>query len=338
MRHECANASKRSPRASAISVMPAASAIAHGGGRRRGDRDQHRRARWRDFLHHARSTPGSISSMAPVGAPIRRAASCADQLVERVVAADVLARERRCRSPGRQKPAAWTARVSSWSGCSRAAPPTACEPRVERVIVNADRGDARGSGRIACVEAVDAAEPAADRPRHASGGARPAAPRPRARSHIRASMPAGRARRPRRRRCRRASAIPSVRVKPKAKSSRSAGRRHHHGLGARRCRRARPASPRAGRAFARPRARRGRGRRPWDHGCRACPIIASLRRGQDAARQRPPARRSLPATPMGPFEGVTCTAVTLYSGQLVAQSEKSVVITLACVSGWWKVV
>src|SRR3990167_6683591 len=33
-----------------------------------------------------------------------------------------------------------------------------------------------------------------------------------------------------------------------------------------------------------------------------------------------------------------CTAVTLYSGQLVAQSELSVVITLAPDSGWWKVV
>src|ERR1700730_9044922 len=40
----------------------------------------------------------------------------------------------------------------------------------------------------------------------------------------------------------------------------------------------------------------------------------------------------------GPFDGEICTAVTLYSGQLVAQSEKSVVMTLACVSGWWKVV
>ena len=35
----------------------------------------------------------------------------------------------------------------------------------------------------------------------------------------------------------------------------------------------------------------------------------------------------------GPFDGEICTAVTLYSGQLVAQSEKSVVMTLACVSG-----
>src|SRR5688572_16794096 len=33
----------------------------------------------------------------------------------------------------------------------------------------------------------------------------------------------------------------------------------------------------------------------------------------------------------GPLDGATCTAVTLYSGQLVAQSEKSVVMTLACV-------
>jgi hypothetical protein len=36
--------------------------------------------------------------------------------------------------------------------------------------------------------------------------------------------------------------------------------------------------------------------------------------------------------------GNTWTAVTLYSGQFVAQSELSVVTTLICVSGWWKVV
>ena len=34
----------------------------------------------------------------------------------------------------------------------------------------------------------------------------------------------------------------------------------------------------------------------------------------------------------------TCTAVTLYSGQLVAQSECSVVTTFAPVTGWWNVV
>ena len=36
---------------------------------------------------------------------------------------------------------------------------------------------------------------------------------------------------------------------------------------------------------------------------------------------------------VGPFAGATCTAVTLYSGQFVAQSAKSVVTTLACVIG-----
>jgi len=34
----------------------------------------------------------------------------------------------------------------------------------------------------------------------------------------------------------------------------------------------------------------------------------------------------------------TSTAVTLYSGQFVAQSEFSVVTTFAPVTGWWKVV
>ena len=41
---------------------------------------------------------------------------------------------------------------------------------------------------------------------------------------------------------------------------------------------------------------------------------------------------------VGPLDGMTWTAVTLYSGQLVAQSLNSVVTTLACVAGWWKVV
>ena len=35
----------------------------------------------------------------------------------------------------------------------------------------------------------------------------------------------------------------------------------------------------------------------------------------------------------GPLDGMTCTAVTLYSGQLVAQSENSVVTTFTCVLG-----
>ena len=38
------------------------------------------------------------------------------------------------------------------------------------------------------------------------------------------------------------------------------------------------------------------------------------------------------------FATPTCTAVTLYSGQFVAQLEFSVVTTLAPVTGWWKVV
>ena len=40
----------------------------------------------------------------------------------------------------------------------------------------------------------------------------------------------------------------------------------------------------------------------------------------------------------GRLDGFTCTAVTLYSGQLVAQSEFSVVMTLAPLTGKWNVV
>jgi hypothetical protein len=51
-----------------------------------------------------------------------------------------------------------------------------------------------------------------------------------------------------------------------------------------------------------------------------------------------PVRHTRSASRLGPFDGEICTAVTLYSGQFVAQSEKSVVMTFACVVGWWKVV
>ena len=68
--------------------------------------------------------------------------------------------------------------------------------------------------------------------------------------------------------------------------------------------------------------------------------------------QSPRARKALggvwaPWIPLAPtflllrfacLDTVTCTAVTLYSGQFVAQSEFSVVITLAPLTGWWKVV
>ena len=46
-----------------------------------------------------------------------------------------------------------------------------------------------------------------------------------------------------------------------------------------------------------------------------------FRRRKDAARAFPPARRSPFCSRSAPFESDTCTAVTLYSGQLVAQSE-----------------
>jgi hypothetical protein len=71
------------------------------------------------------------------------------------------------------------------------------------------------------------------------------------------------------------------------------------------------------------------------------PFPASVQMRDDSfARMRGgvPALHIRSCQSLGPFDGDTCTAVTLYSGQLVAQSENSVVMTLACVSGWWKVV
>ena len=58
----------------------------------------------------------------------------------------------------------------------------------------------------------------------------------------------------------------------------------------------------------------------------------------DAAHRRRCRRRSCSCQADGPLVRRTCTAVTLYSGQLVAQSENSVVTTLAPDIGWWKVV
>src|SRR5262249_4545543 len=77
-----------------------------------------------------------------------------------------------------------------------------------------------------------------------------------------------------------------------------------------------------------------------------CPIGVSLGSSlHSAASSRPAIRRLWRACSLysscqsvGPLEGLTCTAVTLYSGQFVAQSEYSVVTTLACVFGWWNVV
>ena len=128
--------------------------------------------------------------------------------------------------------------------------------------------------------------------------------------------------------------MPSVRLKPSAKSSKSAGRRHHHGMrGAGIGKRDRRLlRHHAARRQAVPPSRRAR-REIWVTGGRAATRYS-------AASSRPAMRRLWRASALysfcqsvGPLDGPTCTAVTLYSGQLVAQSEKSVVMTLACVFG-----
>jgi hypothetical protein len=66
----------------------------------------------------------------------------------------------------------------------------------------------------------------------------------------------------------------------------------------------------------------------------------------DAGLSAHPAPTGSPSTSAGDrrsssltlVASATCTAVTLYSGQLVAQSEFSVVTTLAPLTGWWNVV
>ena len=71
--------------------------------------------------------------------------------------------------------------------------------------------------------------------------------------------------------------------------------------------------------------------------CRWSPAHAGAASQQPLLR-RVEAARSSRCHSEGCATGITCTAVTLYSGQLVAQSEFSVVTTLAPDSGKWKVV
>ena len=56
------------------------------------------------------------------------------------------------------------------------------------------------------------------------------------------------------------------------------------------------------------------------------------------ARGRADREGQSPATGVFACAGPTWTAVTLYSGQFVAQSDWSVVTTLAPLTGWWNVV
>ena len=87
-----------------------------------------------------------------------------------------------------------------------------------------------------------------------------------------------------------------------------------------------------------------------DVACRDCELRAAVGRHWVGPRVRcfPPISAIFPcisarsAKPSCQLErcvaGVICTAVTLYSGQLVAQSLYSVATTFAPVSGLWKVV
>ena len=129
------------------------------------------------------------------------------------------------------------------------------------------------------------------------------------------------------------SAICSVRTKPSAKSSRSRGRRHHDGE-------RRAAEDDLDRRFDRDGARE-----LLSAGAQVVGKDAdrNLDRARALTRPHRPApspsgatRRPLPDRAACQSERWlvrrTCTAVTLYSGQLVAQSELSVVTTLAPVT------
>ena len=287
------------------------------------------------LLHHLDRDAAGQHDGARAAASTPCARHRADQLVQRVVPADILAGQRRCPRPGDQKP----------GRMDRPRLVVQRLPVAQRVGRRRDLGgaSAQAAGRDrrqrahGLGEAVDAAEAAAHRARHeAPPRAASASARSSAQPHLRLdalrlgqhleALDLVRA----------ARRSPRSGEKPTAKSSRSAGvaiitacvravvdHRDRHLLGQRRGVTARAAPPRDDEPRRRCARRRGH---------------ASLRRRQDAARQRRPAPRSPAATSVGPFDGLTCTAVTLYSGQLVAQSEKSVVMTLAWVSGWWKVV
>lgn len=67
-------------------------------------------------------------------------------------------------------------------------------------------------------------------------------------------------------------------------------------------------------------------------------LVGHAGQGFDAHRQTTVAAPATFTLSGADRVGETSTAVTLYSGQFVAQSEYSVVTTLAPLSGWWNVV
>ena len=117
-----------------------------------------------------------------------------------------------------------------------------------------------------------------------------------------------------------AAITPSVSENPIAKSSRSARRRHHHRIG-------RAAIGEGDRRFFRNGARAALSPLSLPDGAAGLAVRerVSFRghgfRAADVAALLAVALVLAPAIRVGPLDGETCTAVTLYSGQLVAQSE-----------------
>ena len=230
---------------------------------------------------------------------------------------------------GRQNAAACTARVSRLSSCRGASASSAAHDlgrREDGPVAHAPQRPHR------LVEAFDAAEPAAGRagempPPLAQGrGARGSA------SHMRSSMPVSCSMISRWRISRRRSDDAFGEAEAEREILEVLRRRHHHRIGAAVVGEGDGGllgddALAVGRALAAPdRARDGNRRiahaatpRP-----RPCAAMRRLLRASSSYCS---------CHSVGPLDGVTCTAVTLYSGQLVAQSEYSVVTTLACVFG-----
>ena len=260
-----------------------------------------------------------VSSSTPSATATPLARQRAGQLVERIVPADILAHARRARAAVPEA-AACTARVSLIEHlCAAAAPPS--RRMISAGVEVAPPTDVRQRPHR-LVEALDAAEPAAGR----AGEATPA----RRRSRVRALRRKPHAQLDARARASTTSSSSISRrscddafgqAEAEGEVLEVGRRRHHHRMG------------RAVIAEARPRVSSGIARTPCAHrvaaerGARDARTgggsCGSLRRrhGRDAAATARRARRTPPATRVGPFDGVTCTAVTLYSGQLVAQSE-----------------
>ena len=160
-----------------------------------------------------------VSSTAPP-APFRPARASAPANLSSALWRPTSSRTATRPSPGVQKAAAWTARVRAFSACAAVSDAIAAGMSSGATLSPPDgsgEGARVASSRLSMPHRPQPVGPASRRRRPAS--ARPAS----GASHIRASTPAGEVAISMRRTSPGEAITPSVRLKPRAKSSRSAG-------------------------------------------------------------------------------------------------------------------